>query len=329
MRDSHDRIIEYLRISVTDRCNLRCRYCMPEAGVKLVPHDEILSFDEIVRVASVMTNLGIRRIRLTGGEPLVRRGIERLAASLRQLEGPDFLGLTTNGVLLKQKAAALFEAGVDGVNISLDTTDRARYAFLTCRDELSAAMEGLHTALDLPFRSVKLNCVLSPQSLKNDWLGVVALAKELPVDVRLIEWMPISGGGVEPVRMDSAIRLITQKFGDMTPLEKMPGGPARYFSVGGFRGKIGFIPSMTHNFCSGCNRVRLTSTGDLKTCLFYDTGMPMRPLLRGGAGDSELEHAILAAVSQKPEKHGGAVRQSDDSAKQLIDRPCGMSGIGG
>ncbi|NLW79484.1 MAG: GTP 3',8-cyclase MoaA [Ruminococcaceae bacterium] len=332
MKDSYDRNIHYLRISLTDRCNLRCQYCMPEAGVQPLPHEAILTFDEIERVVRVMAGLGVDRIRLTGGEPLVRKGMPQLAAAIKRTPGITFLGLTTNAVLLPEMAPALLNAGVDALNISLDTTSPARYAQMTRRDLFDKAWRGLQTALALPFGRVRVNCVLSPQSTRDDWMGVIALAQTLPVDVRLIEWMPMADEGAEALtRADDALQAIAKKHGPLVPVQPDgQGGPAQYYTVSGFRGRIGIIPAMTHNFCAGCNRVRLTAAGDLKLCLFYDTGLPLKPLLRGGATDAQLAQAILGALEQKPRRHQGARRQTEnDAAATVIAHAGGMYGIGG
>ncbi len=335
MIDNHGRNLHYLRVSLTDRCNLRCRYCMPEAGVPLIPHDEILRFDEILRLIRIMAGLGVDRVRLTGGEPLVRKGVAQLAADIRQIDSVKFLGLTTNGVLLAPMAKELFDAGVNGLNISIDTLDEARYGYFTRKNELPAVLAGLDKALSLPFQSVRVNCVLAKDAADSDWLSVVGLAKTRPVDVRLIEWMPMGGeGDGHTVSADEALEKIEAAYGKVTPFAAATrdeaAGPAQYYSVKGFTGRVGIIPAMTHNFCSACNRLRLTATGDLKLCLFYENGIPLKPLLRGGASDDEIRGAIAAAALQKPERHQGARKQSADGDGPLLsDTPCGMSMIGG
>jgi len=325
MKDSFGRRINYLRISVTDRCNLRCRYCMPEEGVAAVSHEDILRFDEIERLACIFAGLGVNRIRLTGGEPLVRRDLPQLAARIKAIPGINFLGLTTNGILLPQHARQLWEAGVDGLNISLDTADPKRYAHLTRRDEWVQAWAGLQSALALPFPSIKLNCVLSTDSLSADWLGVIELARKLPVEVRLIEWMPMSGeNGQTALRGDEALVMIEQRYGALTPLgQRMEGGPAHQYKIEGFVGAIGIIPAMSQHFCASCNRIRLTAVGALKLCLFYDAGISLRSLLRSGADDRAIAGAIQTALAEKPEGHQGTVVRSGDCAA------CGMYQIGG
>ena len=265
MIDGHGRKLNYLRLSVTDRCNLRCRYCMPRSGVTFIPHSEILSFDEIVRLVRIMASLGVDRVRLTGGEPLVRKGLVDLARQIKQIGGIRFLGLTTNGVLLNDVAPALLDAGVDGLNISLDTLNTARYQALTGFDALSKVQDGLQTALALPFLSVKIYCVLAPQSNSSDWLPVIGLAKNHAVDVRLIEWMPMAGemAGALP-RGDDVLRAISDEYGvPKAEAVAQDGGPARYWRIDGFKGRVGMINAISHAFCGECNRLRLTSTCDL------------------------------------------------------------------
>lgn len=332
MIDGHGRKLNYLRLSVTDRCNLRCRYCMPRSGVTFIPHSEILSFDEIVRLVRIMASLGVDRVRLTGGEPLVRKGLVDLARQIKQIGGIRFLGLTTNGVLLNDVAPALLDAGVDGLNISLDTLNTARYQALTGFDALSKVQDGLQTALALPFLSVKINCVLAPQSNSSDWLPVIGLAKNHAVDVRLIEWMPMAGemAGALP-RGDDVLRAISDEYGvPKAEAVAQDGGPARYWRIDGFKGRVGMINAISHAFCGECNRLRLTSTGDLKLCLFYDAGLPLKPLLRSGASDAAIAGAILEAVKYKPKEHQGFVKTSEEGCKcALVHHPIGMYQTGG
>lgn len=333
MKDSYGRRLHYLRISVTDRCNLRCRYCMPEEGVVSFPHGEILTFDEILRLVRIMAAMGTDRVRLTGGEPLVRRGITRLAADIKRVPGIDFLGITTNAVRLEEMAEDLLAAGVDGVNISLDTTDPQRYRELTRRDEYARAYAGLRKAVSLPFASVKVNCVLSPYSSTEDWMSVVALAQSLPVDVRLIEWMPMAGEeAAAGMSAGEALALLQAQYGSLQALPgtEQQGGPARYWKAEGLRGRVGVIPAMSHNFCDACNRLRITATGDLKLCLFYDVGISLKELLRGGATDDEIAGAIEQSVLGKPKNHEGRpMRTEEGGACSLIEHPQGMFKTGG
>ncbi len=332
MNDAYGRRLHYLRVSVTDRCNLRCRYCMPESGVVSFSHEDILSYDEIVRVVRILANLGVDRVRLTGGEPLVRKGVQYLAADIKAIPNIRFLGLTTNGVYLPEMASKLAAADVDGVNISIDTLDRKRYEEITRRDALPQALDGLSAALKAPFSSVKVNCVLFPRSLPEDWLSVISLAKKYPVDVRLIEWMPMTGESIEDaVTADEAFEIIEKVYGVLQPARQNVGaGPARYWQVSDFKGRIGIIQAMSHNFCNECNRLRLTATGDLKLCLFYDIGIALKPMLRGGASDEQLAEAILEAIKHKPRQHAGKPMVLEEGGIcSVIEPTSGMHKIGG
>lgn len=332
MKDAVGRKINYMRISVTDRCNLRCSYCMPEEGIEEINHEEIMTYEEIMRVIDAVTAMGVNRIRLTGGEPLLRKGLIDFIKQIRTKYRDLFIGITTNGVLLSEMAQQLFEAGVNGINISLDTLDRERYIEFTKRDTLEKVKKGIEKALSIPFDKVKINSVLSFESLEEDWLSVIALAKEYPVDVRLIEMMPLSGGelktGISP---EEAKRIISKRFGNMLPLKKETGGPAEIYKIEGFKGRIGIIGAMSNCFCEECNRIRLTSDGDLKLCLFFDEGISLKNLLRKGVSDEELKEKISLAVLKKPEKHKSEKRRYEgDKPKleEITEKKC-MSKIGG
>lgn len=332
MIDHFNRNIHYLRVSVTDRCNLRCRYCMPEDGVNYIPHEEILSYDEITRLVSIMAGLGVNRVRLTGGEPLVRKGIDHLARQIKAISGISFLGLTTNGLLLPQLGKELLHAGVDGLNISLDTLNPDHYHAITRLGSAADALKGLDTALSLGFPSVKVNCVLAPQSTQEDWMSVIALAKDFPIDVRLIEWMPMAGEeDINGIHSDAALQIISSTWGKLLPVENSSGGgPARLWSINGFKGRIGIIHAMSHVFCAQCNRLRLTAAGNLKLCLFYDAGIALKPLLRNGASDEAIAAAINQAVAAKPKQHQGKVLQKDENGlNNAIDHAKGMYQTGG
>ena len=314
MVDGQGRAIRYLRVSVTDRCNLRCRYCMPESGVDWVPHGRVLTYEQMARLVGLCAGLGVEKVRLTGGEPLVRRGLSALVRMVKDTPGIRQVCLTTNGVLLPEQLPALLEAGLDGVNLSLDTLDRGQYAALTRRDELPRALEGLEAALAAPGLTVKLNCVPLADN-EDQWVPLAALARDRDLAVRFIELMPIGLGRGLPGRSEAQVLAkLEAAFGPLRPLEAPPGGPARYGTFPGFQGRVGFISAMTHPFCAACDRVRLTASGFLKTCLQYQTGVDLRALLEAGAGDSALRAAILEAVRQKPACHhfGGAPAPGDE-----------------
>ena len=302
MNDGFGRKIDYLRISVTDRCNLRCTYCMPESGTDWMPHEKILRYEDILRLCRIFASLGVNKYKLTCGEPLVRKGLASLAAGIREIPGTKSVTLTTNGVALREQLPALLEAGIDGINLSLDTLDRGRYAAITRRDELPAVLEGLRAALAAPQLRLKLNCVAMAGG-REDWVALAALAKDSRLAVRFIELMPIGlGGMLGGCTEEDVSGALAQAYGPLTPSEGVYGnGPCRYFSLPGFQGKIGFISAMSHKFCAGCNRVRLTATGFLKTCLQYETGVDLAPLLAGS--DEALRAAIEDAIRNKPAEH--------------------------
>ena len=302
MIDSLGRNIDYLRISVTDRCSLRCTYCMPEEGVRWLPHTEILRYEELLRLCRIFASLGVTKFKLTGGEPLVRKGLADFIRSLRKIDGVQSVTITTNGVDLKHQLPALLDAGIDGINLSLDTLDRARFAARTRRDCLDQVLEGMHAALSVPELNFKLNCV-SMAGAEDDWIALAALAKDRPLTVRFIELMPIGmGQGSAPCTEAEVSAALERVYGPLTPYDSPLGnGPAHYCSLPDFKGKIGFISAVSHQFCDRCNRVRLTASGYLKTCLQYDVGAALAPLLK--ESDDVIRAAIEDAVSRKPVSH--------------------------
>lgn len=303
MKDALGREIDYLRLSITDRCNLRCRYCMPE-GIPTVSHHDILRYEEIVRLCRIFAGLGIRSLKVTGGEPLVRKGCAGLIQALKALPGIEHVTLTTNGVLLRQQMDDLLAAGVDGINISLDTLNPARYAQITGFDCLSQVLDGIQAALTAGCR-VKINCVPLSETPGDELVQLAQLAEHWPVDVRFIEMMPIGNGRNFPACSMKTLReLLLRRWPDLTPSSEKRGfGPARYFAAPGLRGSIGMIDAVSHSFCAQCNRVRLTSEGYLKLCLSCGDGLDLRQLLRSDAVDSEIGAAIRMAILRKPAAH--------------------------
>lgn len=310
---SGGRRLTYLRMSVTDLCNLRCAYCMPPGGVPKLAHTDILSYEEMFRLASVAAKLGMRKLRLTGGEPLVRKGLPFFLKQLK--DGGIFadLRLTTNGVLLPDLAAELKEAGLRGLNISLDAVDPGVYAQMCGLPELAGreaagrAWAGFHTALDLGF-DVKVNCVPTNGVNDGQLVPLARLALEYPVDVRFIEHMPIGSGELwRPDRFMSAaevMELLVKNLGPMEPIESPdPSAPARLFKPRHAPGAIGFISPMSGHFCSECNRLRLTSDGRIKPCLLTSHELDLRGPLRAGADDEALAEIFIQAASYKPLNH--------------------------
>lgn len=303
MVDAWGRALRYLRVSVTDRCNLRCIYCMPASGEARAGAGRILPLEQTARLVGLCAGLGVEKVRLTGGEPLVRPDLASLINAAKKTPGIRTVALTTNGILLPEQLPALLAAGLDGVNLSLDTLDRGQYAALTRRDRLPQALAGLEAALAAPGLTVKLNCVPLADN-EDQWVPLAALARDRGLVVRFIELMPIGLGGGLPRRSEAQVlSRLEAAFGPARPLEGPGDGPARYVAFPGFRGRVGFISAMTHPFCTACDRLRLTASGFLKTCLQYQNGADLGALLEAGADDEALRAAILEAVRRKPAGH--------------------------
>lgn len=304
MIDKYGRNIDYLRISLTDRCNLRCIYCMPEEGVKSLSHAEILTYDEILRICRCGAELGIRKIKLTGGEPLVRKGCASLAGQIKAITGIEKVTLTTNGILLEEQLDDLLKAGIDAINISLDTLDPELFKKVARRDDLDKVLKGIEAALTHPGLSLKINSVPVIKE-KENFIAVAELAKKYPIHVRFIEMMPIGYGKTyKSVPSDEILRQFFEAYPDAYRLEKSLGnGPAVYYSAPGFAGEIGVIGAIHEKFCNTCNRIRLTSEGFLKLCLYSGEGLDLRAMLRGGCSDEEIAEAVTNVIERKPKEH--------------------------
>ena len=304
MLDQYGRSIDYLRISVTDRCNLRCRYCMPEP-VDAVHHDDILRYEEILRICRAAIELGITKFKVTGGEPLVRGGCTEFIAELKKQPGTEQVTLTTNGLLLEKNLDALAAAGLDGVNISLDTTDNARFQRITgyTGDGADTLLRVLKECCAKGLKT-KINAVLLEET-EADAPALAAIAETLPVDVRFIELMPIGfGTSMKRVSPEDILAALRERWPDLSQTDERRGnGPAHYYKSTALLGRIGFIDAVSHKFCAECNRVRLTSTGQLKPCLCYADSADLRALIRGGCTDDELKDALKLAVYNKPRAH--------------------------
>ncbi|TLM64968.1 MAG: GTP 3',8-cyclase MoaA [Deltaproteobacteria bacterium] len=307
MLDPYGRSIEYLRLSITDRCNLRCRYCMPEEGVLPLGHAAILSYEELLRVARASVALGIRKIRVTGGEPLVRRGVVEFIARLAALPGAPEIALTTNGLLLAESAEALKAAGLRRVNVSLDTLRPERFLALTRREGLERVFAGLAAAEAAGLAPVKVN-VIPLQGVNDDeLLDFARLTLFHPWEVRFIEFMPISpdleSHNMTRVPMAEVERRL-QELGALEPLPRSESaGPARRFRLPGARGSLGLIPAVSGHFCPECNRLRVTADGRVRGCLFGNQEVDLKPVLRGDGSDEALVALLQAAVCAKPERH--------------------------
>lgn len=293
------RTIDYLRISVTDRCNYRCTYCMPQDGIKGHHHSDILSYEEILRFTEAAVLAGITRVRVTGGEPLARRDLPQFISKLAVVPGLKDLALTTNGSLLKKYGRELKDSGLKRINISLDSLNPERFSRITRGANLEDVLSGLETVLKLGFAPVKVNAVMLP-GIESELSDFVDMARRMPVHVRFIEFMPIGSGSLEKNEFVPK-NLILQKlrnFGELRPAEAPDGGgPARYFKLAGTTGTIGFISSMSDHFCSSCNRLRLTAEGSLRNCLFSDREVNIRSYI---SGDIEnLKRQIVDSMNSK------------------------------
>ena len=307
MFDRYQREIHYLRLSVTDLCNLRCRYCMPD-GVEKLEREAVLTYEEFLRLAALFARCGIDTVRVTGGEPLVRKNVAQLVAGLKETPGIRRVTLTTNAVLLAEQLPALLDAGLDSVNISLDTLRPEVFRQITARDDFAAVQAGLQAALEsgLP---VKLNCVPQAGVNEGELEALAALAKNNALQVRFIEMMPIGYGAAMPCISGPELRArFAQRWPELAPLSAaqehaLGDGPAVYYTVPGWQGSIGFIAAVHGKFCASCNRVRLTSQGFLRPCLASETGCDLRALLRSGADDAQLLAAIRETIWAKPREH--------------------------
>ena len=307
MFDRYQREIHYLRLSVTDLCNLRCRYCMPD-GVEKLEREAVLTYAEFLRLAALFAQCGIDTVRVTGGEPLVRKNVAQLVAGLKATPGIRRVTLTTNAVLLAEQLPALLDAGLDSVNISLDTLRPEVFRQITARDDFAAVQAGLQAALEsgLP---VKLNCVPQAGVNEGELEALAALAQNNALQVRFIEMMPIGYGAAMPCISGPELRArFARRWPELAPLSAaqehaLGDGPAVYYTVPGWQGSIGFIAAVHGKFCASCNRVRLTSQGFLRPCLASETGCDLRALLRSGADDAQLLAAIRETIWAKPREH--------------------------
>ena len=305
--DNYHRHISYLRISLTDRCNLRCIYCMPPEGISLLDHREVLTLEEIERIASAAARMGISRIRITGGEPLVRKGVIELAGDLLKLPGIEDVSLTTNGILLTEHAAALRRAGMRRINISLDTLDAEKYKRITRGGDIQRVLDGISAARREGFSPIKIN-VVAMRGINDDEIEDFArLTIERPVHIRFIEFMPIdvaTDWDENSFISSSETREIISRIGTLQPVERCgKSGPAEMYRLEGAAGQLGFISPLSNHFCDTCNRMRLTADGKLRTCLFSDHEIDLKTFLRSGVSDQSLEQAIAEAIKSKPKGH--------------------------
>jgi len=325
LRDTFSRVIDYMRISITDRCNLRCVYCMPQKGVGLFERKDILSYEEILRVVGVAASLGVRKIRITGGEPLVRKNILHLISSLKNISGIEDISLTTNGILLEKYASGLANSGLDRINISLDSLRPDRYGEITRGGDMRAVMKGIDAAEDAGLLPVKINMVPIRHLNEDEISDFAQMTLTTPRHVRFIEFMPIGSRDLwsdERYISTDEIKKTVERTAPLIPVRLRKTGPARYFRFDEAPGVIGFISALTHHFCGDCNRLRLTADGKLRPCLFSETEIDLKPALRPMASDSEIARLLRMAIEVKPEGHN--IDQRDDLAALK-----NMSRIGG
>ena len=323
--DSWQRQINYLRISVTDLCNLNCVYCSAGSIARLA-HDDILRYEEIQRIVRIAAGMGITKVRLTGGEPLARPDFVKLAAMIAEIDGIDDIAVTTNGILLSKYARELKEAGLNRVNVSLDTLKRDRFKQITGGDKLAAVLSGIKAAHRAGLEPVKINVVVMRGKNEDEILDFGRKTIEDGWHVRFIEFMPFGTCGTDGVETvpTSEIYERLQALGNLEPITGPAGnGPAKYFQFPGSRGSVGFITPMTEHFCATCNRLRITSDGHLRPCLLGNDEISLKEALRNGAGDDEIKRLIQQAVIIKREEH----HLSGELAPEAVTRP--MSQIGG
>jgi GTP 3',8-cyclase len=327
LTDSFGRIHTNLRISITDRCNVRCFYCMPEAGVKFIPRAEILSYEEIERFVRVAVGLGIDKVRITGGEPLVRRDLPVLVKRLVAIPGIRDLALTTNGVALAEMAGPLYEAGLRRLNIHLDTLDRERFHQITRRDDLDQVLQGIAVAQRLGFGPIKLNAVAVKNLVEPDVVPLARFGRENGFEVRFIEFMPLDAQHLwdrcNVLLADEIIEMLSREIAPLIPIaDADPRAPALEYRFADGIGRVGFIASVSRPFCLNCNRLRLTSDGKLRYCLFAIEEDDVRGLLRGGASDDDISALIRRNVAGKWQGH-------EINTARFVAPPRPMYAIGG
>ncbi|MDZ4837025.1 MAG: GTP 3',8-cyclase MoaA [Candidatus Melainabacteria bacterium] len=319
--DGFGRKHTYLRISVTDKCNLRCFYCMPAEGIVWKRKEELLDFEEILRVCKIFVKRGIEKIRLTGGEPLMRRDLPSLVGMLSQIDGLKTIAMTTNATLLAENVQLLKDQGVSQLNISIDSFKRERFQQLTGRDELQRVLNGLEAARRVGFQSIKLNVVAIADVNEDEILDFVEYVKDTNINVRFIEFMPFRDNNWNVDRVLTYAEMLAkigEKF-DLTPLETEPGAVARDYAIDGHTGTVSFVTSMTESFCGTCNRLRLTADGSVKSCLFFPAEVNLRDKMRAGATDAEIEEMIMYSLSQKPEAHPPAEEIASQLNRSMIE----------
>ena len=323
--DPYNRHLNYLRISITDRCNLKCIYCVPRDLIPRLSHDDILTYEEILRLVRIGIKLGISKIRVTGGEPLVRKGVYGFLADLSRLDGLADVSLTTNGVSLKANLKKIKTAGINRINISLDTLNRAKFERITGFNLFDQVWQGIEMALEMGFHPIKLNIVALNGINDDELTDMARLSFDYPLHIRFIEYMPIGESqiGNGPLLLAPEIKKRISELGSLIPVTNtIDDGPAQRYHFEGAAGEIGFIHALSHHFCDRCNRLRLTARGRLRPCLLSDHHEDVKEVMRSGGTDEELMEVFFKAVRHKPSDHNLAI--------QNPSRVCGqMSSIGG
>ena len=320
MRDKLNRNIDYLRLSITDRCNLRCKYCMGDKDIVFLPKDELLSVEEIGRVTKIFSDLGIKKIRITGGEPLVRRNFRDIVETINNIEDIEEINITTNGIRLSEELEFLKDKKIHSLNISLDTLKKDLFKEITGGGDLDKVLFSLHRAIELKFKRIKLNVVLVRGKNDNEIMDFVNLTEKYPIDIRFIELMPIGlGKEYVPISNDE-VKDIILKEKKLTPFdERIGAGPATYYKTEKGIGCVGFITPISHNFCEKCNRVRVTPEGFLKFCLHWNDGLNLKGLLRAGVSDELIKEKIQLAIDSKPDRHKMEKKDDENFDKRYMN----------
>lgn len=326
LKDSFGRMHEYLRISVTEKCNLRCKYCMPEGGIKLKPKNELLTFDEIVKLSKIFVSHGIKKIRITGGEPFVRKDLPILLSQISEIESLQSIAISTNGILLSNYVDELKKLKLVNINVSLDSLKKEKFEYITRYSSLENVLNGINKCIASEIENLKLNVVVMRGFNDDEILDFVQFAIEKNIPVRFIEYMPFNGNGWNEFKMipyQEIIQIIEKKY----QLEKIVSnefisGPAKEYKISGTNAKLGFISTMSEHFCSSCNRLRLTSDGKLRSCLFSKDGVDLKKMLRENSSEAEILSAIKSELMLKWKEHPDA-----ETLQELNDRS--MVAIGG
>ena len=300
--DNHNRPIEYVRLAVTDRCNLRCFYCMPAEGIKYVPKKELLTYEEMERLLRLLTSMGIKKLRITGGEPFVRQNLIGFLENVKEIPGLEEIHITTNGVLTTPYIGRMKSLGISSINLSIDTLDRDRFKMITRRDEVDKVKETMHKVLEANI-PLKINAVVIQGKNIEDIVQLSSLTKEYPIGVRFIEEMPFNGEGAHYAHLKWTYKKILSHledhFGSLNKIQDQPHSTSINYQIPGYSGTIGVIPAFSRTFCGSCNRIRITSQGLLKTCLYDNGVLDIRDILRNGSGDNELKQSLVAAFSNR------------------------------